>query len=347
MTASVDREQVPLLIAAYLPVEICVFYQVVPVKRDGSQLTLGMVDATDLAALDYVGKMLAFSQLTVHPEPLTFKEHQDLIAYYFGHPPSAEAIAAFQATIPRQGKPTPASELPHESSKAQAELSPPPPAATPASSAPAESDETALQLLNSMLRRALDEKADRLFIELNDNGTCRVRYRQKGLLRDLFKELSDSVRTKLIAHLKQMVGLDATSVGQPLSAETARTYRGEPLVLQLRVMPQQGREGAILNILHGEAAANHQSLGHARRIAEAAEQVEKIREAVEQMVERVQAAVGPIEQHPGQPQSEWQQLTSALEGLQVTFAKVDQLREAWMQLQSPSNSSQPRERASV
>ncbi|MFQ3615037.1 MAG: hypothetical protein SNJ68_15200, partial [Cyanobacteriota bacterium] len=58
----IDRTRVPALIAQYLPVEICIYYQVVPVALDTDSLILGMVDPQDLAALDYVGKMLAYSQ---------------------------------------------------------------------------------------------------------------------------------------------------------------------------------------------------------------------------------------------------------------------------------------------
>ncbi|MEO0853643.1 MAG: hypothetical protein AAFY15_09095, partial [Cyanobacteria bacterium J06648_11] len=96
VSASVNLEQVPVLIAAYLPVEICVYYQVVPVNLDGTLLILGMVDPNDLAALDYVGKMLEFSKLQIHAHPISFQEHQELIAHYFSNPPDPASIVALK-----------------------------------------------------------------------------------------------------------------------------------------------------------------------------------------------------------------------------------------------------------
>lgn len=88
----VDRARVPALIAQYLPVEICIYYQVVPLALDTDSLILGMVDPQDLAALDYVSKMLAYSQISVQPIPLTAQQQQDLIAYYFSHPPDPAEV---------------------------------------------------------------------------------------------------------------------------------------------------------------------------------------------------------------------------------------------------------------
>ncbi|MEN9225232.1 MAG: hypothetical protein Q6M54_07170, partial [Thermostichus sp. DRC_bins_24] len=93
----IDRTRIPALIAQYLPVEICIYYQVVPVALDTDSLILGMVDPQDLAALDYIGKMLAYSQISVEPFPLTFEQQQDLIAYYFSHPPDPAEVAQLHA----------------------------------------------------------------------------------------------------------------------------------------------------------------------------------------------------------------------------------------------------------
>lgn len=148
-SARVNLAQLPVLIATFLPVEICVYYQVVPVNVDGALIMLGMVDPNDLAAVDYVGKMLAFSKLQIHPLPLSFQEHQDLIAYYFSHPPSNDQISTFKAAF-SAGK----------DSEAKAKPAPEPPAAAPvAEMAAPESDEAVQQLLNSILRRILDEKS--------------------------------------------------------------------------------------------------------------------------------------------------------------------------------------------
>lgn len=77
-----------------------------------------------------------------------------------------------------------------------------------------------------MLRRALDEKAEQIFVEPQEGPSCRVRYRQQGILRDLFKDLSESIRAKLITAMKRMMALDPELIGEPQQAEVERMYRG-------------------------------------------------------------------------------------------------------------------------
>lgn len=222
----VDRARVPVLIAQYLPVEICIYYQVVPLALDTDSLILGMVDPQDLAALDYVSKMLAYSQISVEPIPITFEQQQDLIAYYFSHPPSPAEVEQLrlqaQASRVTREVPAPVAEPPSRLTPTQ-----PLPARPTAPPLPVdESEETAQQLLNSMLRRALEEKAEQIFVEPQEGLVCRVRYRQQGILRDLFKDLSESIRAKLIAAMKRMMALDAGLIGEPQQAEAERMYRG-------------------------------------------------------------------------------------------------------------------------
>ena len=163
--------------------------------------------------------MLAFSQLEIQPQGLTFEHHQELIAYYFNNPPPPERLEAYKAEMLQRAK---AYHSNHQA--AAAVVAAEEPESEPLEPAEPEPDEeTIQQLLNSMLRRALDESADRIFIELNDNSTCRVRYRQQGILRDLFKELSDAIRDRLIASLKLMVGMETTEQG---SAAIEKVYRG-------------------------------------------------------------------------------------------------------------------------
>ncbi len=211
----VDRARVPVLIAQYLPVEICIYYQVVPLALDTDSLILGMVDPQDLAALDYVSKMLAYSQISVEPIPITFEQQQDLIAYYFSHPPSPAEVEQLrlqaQASRVTREVPAPVAEPPSRLTPTQP--LPARPTAPPLSVD--ESEETAQQLLNSMLRRALEEKAEQIFVEPQEGLVCRVRYRQQGILRDLFKDLSESIRAKLIAAMKRMMALDAGLIGEP------------------------------------------------------------------------------------------------------------------------------------
>ena len=333
--ANLKKERVPILIATYLPVEICVYYQVVPIEIENNLLFLGMVDPGDLAALDYVGKMLAFSQLQIHAHAISFDQHQELIAHYFNNPPEPEQIAAYKAEIVQTADEQVPS--PNVESRAQRVENPAAPAEEPVAAnggEPQETVESVQQLLNSILRRALEERADRIFIELNDNDTCRVRYRQHGILRDLFKELSDSIRVQLILNLRQMLGMEESG-GERQSAAVEKVYRGQPLVLQLRIIAQEEREAAILNILQGEALAKYQQQQNQQRVSDTVEALGRARQELSALQSKLTDTIHKVGQYSAdqQPQAEWIQISSSLDALMQQARQIRQLQKEWLELQ--------------
>lgn len=330
----IDRTRVPALIAQYLPVEICIYYQVVPVALDTDSLILGMVDPQDLAALDYVGKMLAYSQISVEPIPLTFEQQQDLIAYYFSHPPDPAEVAQLrsQAQANRVTREVPTPKGGPETQMAPAPTVPSPASQTSPPAPPSESEETVQQLLNSMLRRALDEKADQIFVEPQEGVLCRVRYRQQGILRDLFRELSESVRSKLLASMKRMMALDPDLIGEPQQAEVERMYKGEPLVLQLRVIPQRSKEGAILNILRGEALQKYQQNQNNGRVTETLALAQQAHQMLQQLQMTLSSTVDKLKQYPSPPNTDWPLMTETLTAIQVQAQMIAAYQQDWEKL---------------
>ncbi|HIK21612.1 MAG TPA: general secretion pathway protein [Synechococcus sp. M44_DOE_062] len=340
----IDRALVPALIAQYLPVEICIYYQVVPLALDTDSLILGMVDPQDLAALDYVSKMLAYSQISVQPIPLTAQQQQDLIAYYFSHPPNPAEVERLrlQAQANRVTR-----EVPAPLSGPPTQLTPTQPLSvrTTAPPVPAdESEETVQQLLNSMLRRALDEKAEQIFVEPQEGLSCRVRYRQQGILRDLFKDLSESIRAKLITAMKRMMALDPELIGEPQQAEVERMYRGEPLVLQLRIIPQRSkgaqtaasREGAILSILRGEALHKYQQSQNNLRVSETLALAQQTHQLLQQLQSALSNTVDKLKQYPSPPRSDWPLMTEVLAAIQAQAQMIAIHQQDWEKLSSSS-----------
>ena len=339
MAGSVEPPLVPILIATYLPVEICVYYQVVPVSIEGSLLLLGMVDPEDVAALDYVGKMLAFSELQIQVQALTFEEHQELVAYYFNNPPSPAQIAAYKQSLSSSDDTTDfsadSSETaavtmsdtgagPVEDDTVAVPQTPSEPQST--------STESVQQLLNSILRRALDEHADRILIDVNDDGSCRVRYRQQGILRDLFKDLSDDIRTQLILNLKQMLGMGKDS-SELQSAAVEKAYRGQPLVLQLKIVVHQDKERAILNILQGESLGKYQFEQNKRRVTETLAAIERAQQELDNLYESFNETVEKVQRYSGSIQSEWSGVAPTLEALMQRARQIRQLQKAWVDMQ--------------
>ncbi|MGK7912815.1 MAG: hypothetical protein AB4050_15280 [Synechococcus sp.] len=339
MAGSVDPDLVPILIATYLPVEICVYYQVVPISISGSLLFLGMVDANDVTALDYVGKMLAFSELKIQVQTLTFEEHQELVAYYFNNPPSPAQIAAYKQSLSSSDDATDftsddpeattetladtnAAQVEEDTAAIQPTLNDP----------PSDSTESVQQLLNSILRRALDEQADRILIDVNDDGSCRVRYRQQGILRDLFKDLSDAIRTQLIVNLKQMLGMEKGN-GELQSAAVEKAYRGHPLVLQLKIVVHQEKERAILNILQGDALGKYQLEQNKRRVTETLAAIELAQQELDNLYETFNETVEKVQRYSGTIQPEWSEVAPTLEALMQRARQIRQLQKAWVDMQ--------------
>ena len=340
----IDRARVAALIAQYLPVEICIYYQVVPLALDTDSLILGMVDPQDLAALDYVSKMLAYSQISVEPVPITLEQQQELIAHYFSHPPSPAEVERLrlqaQASRTTPEVPAPLAEPPSHPTPTQ-----PLPARPTAPPSPSdESEETVQQLLNSMLRRALDEKAEQIFVEPQEGVLCRVRYRQQGILRDLFKELSEPIRARLIAAMKRMMALDPSLIGEPQQAEAERLYRGEPLVLQLRIIPQPSksgpgsppREGAILSILRGEALQKYQQSQNRLRVSETLALAQQTHQLLQQLQVALSSTLGKLKQYPTPPDSNWPLMAETLAAIQAQAQMLAIHQQDWEKLTSGS-----------
>lgn len=325
----IDRAQIPLLIAQFLPVEICVYYQVVPIAKEGDTLILGMVDPEDLAALDYVGKMLAYSRLHIEARPLDPDEQQDLIAYFFSHPPDASELEALRESSRQHPPQTIAAPLP----LAVPEPEDPPERPRTAQPTPAldeASEETVQQILNSMLRRALDEQADQIFIDAQDNNTYRVRYRQQGILRDLFKQLSDTVGGRLLANLKKMLGLDPDLLGEPQLAEVERIFRKEPLILQLKIIPQRNKEGAILSLLRGEVFRRFQQNQHNQRVQEVTGTIQAAQETLQSLHTLLASTIDKARQYPGIPNEDWYALADQLDALKAQQQLIEIAQQDWL-----------------
>lgn len=177
------------------------------------------------------------------------------------------------------------------------------------------------------------KKADQLFVELNENRTCRIRYRQQGLLRDMFKELPEPTRAKLLIEMKQMVGLDPAAPAQKQSAEVERLYRGEPLVLQLRTVPQGDREGAILTVLQGDNLSRYQQQLNHKRVAETIAIAQQAQQILDQLERSLSVTVDKVKTYsPNLNTTEQQNLNHTLTGLMQQARQLNRLQQDWSEL---------------
>ena len=80
--SDLDRDTIFSLIDRVLPFEACLYHQVLPLSLTNNELRLGMVDLTDVSALDYLRKVLAYLHYRLAPQAIPSDlQHQVLSAY--------------------------------------------------------------------------------------------------------------------------------------------------------------------------------------------------------------------------------------------------------------------------
>ena len=98
----IDLEQVFVLIDRLLPLEACLYHQMLPLDLAGSQLELGMVNPQDTVALGYVKRMLSYINCTITTTRITSVGHRHLLTQYLNRMPSSVPLspASEPATMP-------------------------------------------------------------------------------------------------------------------------------------------------------------------------------------------------------------------------------------------------------
>lgn len=85
-----DVEQMFALIAGILPLEACLYYQVLPLFLDGNRLYLGMVTPNDTSALEYVRRILSYLNYSLVPRAITYEALQIALTTYLNFTGTAQ-----------------------------------------------------------------------------------------------------------------------------------------------------------------------------------------------------------------------------------------------------------------
>ncbi len=106
-----DRDNIYALIDRAIPFEACLYHQVLPLSLVDKQLRLGMVDLTDVSALDYLRKVLAYLHYRLIPQVIPSDLHHQLLSGYLKFKAHQEAIAPVEeATVFFERTPEPLSD---------------------------------------------------------------------------------------------------------------------------------------------------------------------------------------------------------------------------------------------
>ncbi|MEM9569161.1 MAG: hypothetical protein AAF974_12735, partial [Cyanobacteria bacterium P01_E01_bin.34] len=145
---------------------------------------------------------------------------------------------------------------------------------------------------------------------------------------------SDTIRTQLILNLKQMLGMEQGR-SELQSAAVEKAYRGQPLVLQLKIIVHQDKERAILNILQGDALGKYQFEQNKRRVTETLAAIERAQQELDSLYESFNETVEKVQRYSGTIQPEWSAVAPTLEALMQRARQVRQLQKAWVDMQKP------------
>jgi type II secretory ATPase GspE/PulE/Tfp pilus assembly ATPase PilB-like protein len=324
-----DSDRIFQLIDTVVPFEACLYYQVLPLSLEGNIFKLGVVDAQDDSALDYVQRILAYMNCSVTTEEIAPETQRSMLSAYLLHgnqvrePSLTETAAAPTPTNPAPATsgaeaetvlsvPEPSIPVPERLKAVRAAIKP---AASEVLLTPAELevlDVEALhlsspvevlatlpapQLLQELLGRVLLDGIGRLFFERHQSQG-RVLWSQDGVLKSIIEGI-DSVRfQEVIDELKRLTDMPVSPVEHPKQVEVERIYGKTHLLLRLRVMAVGGKEEATLQVLRGAALRFYRQQQLSNLSRDALRLAEELQRKVNQIRDQTRLSPLPLEGLP-------------------------------------------------
>ncbi|NJK38293.1 MAG: hypothetical protein HC835_13970 [Oscillatoriales cyanobacterium RM2_1_1] len=274
-----DTKQIFPLIDAILPFEVCLHYQVLPLSLNQKHLCLGMVDLEDQSALDYVNRILSYQGYAIDFQPISPEDQQNILSAYLCHtqqtPAEIETIASDRSpskpaksqTKSRSKISSASSDSSESSQQAESQESKSHLASTvPVLKLHAKHLSSSLDILGSLspedliqelLARVLLGGIGRLYFE-RQAALGRILWSQDGVLKSILDNIDPPRYQWILNELKRFAGVALAPVEQLKQLELERTYRGQHLLLRLRLVPGEYGEEANLQVLRGAALRFYQ-----------------------------------------------------------------------------------------
>ena len=113
-----NHEQIFQLIDKALSFEACLYHQVLPLALEGDRVVLGMVNPEDMAAIEYVGRILSYMNYSLVAQPMAVEAHKALLSTYLNRSqetkpvkeklrsPAAKTLGEKTAEVSPNDKPT-------------------------------------------------------------------------------------------------------------------------------------------------------------------------------------------------------------------------------------------------
>ncbi|SMD06638.1 GspE/PulE family protein [Sporomusa malonica] len=207
-------------VAATISVSLAERYQVIPVYKDSSKLTLAMVDPTNFFAIDDVRMV---SGCEVEPVIAAEREIMRAISQYYGVNELVEKAV-------NQLKPE---ELVTMSQLQTAD------------------DAPIIGIVNSLFSQAVRERASDIHLEPQDK-TLRVRFRIDGVLREVARFTRD-IQAAIVSRIKITGGMDISEKRLPQDGRIKITEAGREIDIRVSTLPTILGEKVVMRILDKQA----------------------------------------------------------------------------------------------
>jgi type II secretory ATPase GspE/PulE/Tfp pilus assembly ATPase PilB-like protein len=219
----VDLSNMPLdpNVVALVPGAICRKYSLIPIDRTRDRLTVGILDPTDIVALDDVASV---TDLFVEPVVVA----KDAMAQMFERfLRSDEELSELSSTI---------EESTETNSSAFTE-----------SLEEQDNDAPIVRFVNLLIAQAINDRASDIHVEPGEKQLT-VRFRIDGVLHEMQKA-DRSIQDGIISRLKIMSSIDIAEKRKPQDGRLSVTHEGRSVDLRVATLPTVWGEKIVMRIL--------------------------------------------------------------------------------------------------
>ncbi|MCH6229859.1 Flp pilus assembly complex ATPase component TadA [Microbacterium sp. CFH 31415] len=219
----IDLANLPLdpNIVALVPGNLCRKYQLIPVDKTAERLTVGILDPTDIVALDDVASV---TDLFVEPVVVA----QDALAQMFERfLRSDEELSELSMTIEESAETNQAAFT--ESLEEQ------------------DTDAPVVRFVNLLIAQAINDRASDIHVEPGEKQLT-VRFRIDGVLHEMQKA-DRAIQDGIISRLKIMSAIDIAEKRKPQDGRLSVTHEGRSVDLRVATLPTVWGEKIVMRIL--------------------------------------------------------------------------------------------------
>lgn len=208
-------------VIALVPGNLCRRFQLIPIDRRGDRLTVGILDPTDIVALDDVASV---TDLFVEPVVVA----QDALAQMFERfLRSDEELSELSSTIEESAESSQTSMT--ETLDDQ------------------DNDAPIVRFVNLLIAQAINDRASDIHVEPGERQLL-VRFRIDGVLHEMQKA-DRAIQDGIISRLKIMSSIDIAEKRKPQDGRLSVTHEGRPVDLRVATLPTVWGEKIVMRIL--------------------------------------------------------------------------------------------------